>query len=116
MDEARAKELLQAERARIEQLLLAAGAPDAGPDDEPHLEQHVADQGSDLYDRERDQGQAEDLKVRLAAVERAEQRLADGTYGRSIVSGDPIPDARLEAVPSAERTVEEQAAWERGGA
>jgi len=115
MDEARARELLQAERARIEGLLSAAGAPDAGPDDEPHLEQHLADQGSDLYDRERDEGQAEDLRVRLAAIERAEQRLADGTYGRSIVSGKPIPDARLEAVPWAERTVEEQAAWERGG-
>lgn len=116
MDEARAKDLLQAERARIEQLLAAASAPDAGPDDEPHLEQHVADQASDLYDRERDEGQAEDLRVRLAAIERAEQRLADGSYGRSIVSGEPIPDARLEAVPWAERTVAEQAAWERGGA
>jgi DnaK suppressor protein len=115
VDEARAKELLQAERARIEQSLASAGAPEAGPDDEPHLEQHVADQGSELYDRERDEGQAEDLRVRLAAIERAEQRLADGSYGRSIVSGEPIPDARLEALPWAERTVEEQSAWERGG-
>jgi DnaK suppressor protein len=115
MDEARAKQLLQAERERIERLLSSADAPDGGPDDEPHLEQHVADQGSELYDRERDEGQAEDLRVRLAAVERAEQRLADGTYGRSVVSGQPIPDARLEAVPWAERTVEEQAAYERGG-
>jgi DnaK suppressor protein len=115
VDEARAKELLQAARAPIEQLLSAAGAADGGPDDEPHLEQHLADQGSELYDRERDEGQAEDLRVRLAAIERAEQRLADGTYGRSIVSGEPIPDARLEAVPWAERTVQEQAAWERGG-
>jgi len=116
MEEARAKELLQAERERIERILAAANAPDAGPDDEPHLEQHVADQSSDLYDRERDEGQADDLRARLAAIDRAEQRLADGTYGRSIESGQPIPDARLEAVPWAERTVEEQAAWERGGA
>ena len=115
MDEARAKQLLETERERIERMLSGAEAPDAGPDDEPHLEQHVADQGSDLYDRERDEGQAEDLRVRLAAIERAEQRLADGTYGRSIDTGRPIPDARLEAVPWAERTVEEQAAFERGG-
>src|SRR4051812_29261650 len=116
MDDARAKQLLQAERERIERQLTATGAPDAGPDDEPHLEQHITDQGSDLYDRERDEGQAEDLRDRLAAVERAEKRLADGTFGRSIDSGEPIPDARLEVVPWAERTVEEQAAWERGGA
>jgi DnaK suppressor protein len=114
VDDARAKELLSAERERIERLLATAQSPDAGPDDEPHLEQHIADQGSDLYDRERDEGAAEDLEVRLAAIERAEQRLAEGGFGRSIVSGDPIPDARLEVVPWAERTVAEQAAFERG--
>jgi DnaK suppressor protein len=49
------------------------------------------------------------LAVRLAAIERAEQRLAAGTYGQSVRSGDPIPDERLEADPSAELTVEEAA-------
>jgi DnaK suppressor protein len=48
----------------------------------------------------------------LAAVVRAEQRLAAGTYGLSIESGEPIPDARLEAVPTAERTAAEQARFE----
>ena len=42
-------------------------------------------------------------------MERAEARLAAGTYGLSIESGKPIPDERLEAVPTAERTVEEEA-------
>lgn len=116
MDQTRARELLQAEQERIQRLLASAGAPDAGPDDEPHLDQHVADEGSDLYDRERDEGQAEDLRDRMAAIERALKRVDEGTYGRSIVSGEPIPDARLEVVPWAERTVEEQASWERGGA
>jgi DnaK suppressor protein len=51
----------------------------------------------------------------MAAVERAEERLAAGTYGLSIESGEPIPDERLEAVPTAERTAEEQARFERGG-
>ena len=45
----------------------------------------------------------------LAAVERAEARLAAGTFGLSIESGRPIPDDRLEAVPTAERTAEEEA-------
>jgi len=49
-----------------------------------------------------------DTRDRLAAVARAEARIEDGTYGRSIESGDPIPDDRLEADPLAERTVEEQ--------
>jgi DnaK suppressor protein len=47
------------------------------------------------------------LRDRLAALDRAEQRLNDGTYGRSVRSGLPIPDERLEADPAAELTVEE---------
>jgi DnaK suppressor protein len=56
-----------------------------------------------------------DLRERLAAVERAEARIAAGTFGRSVDSGAAIPDARLEADPLAERTVEEQAGLEAAG-
>ena len=69
----------------------------------------------DLYQDELDEGRDEDLREQLAALERAEHRLAEGTYGLSIESGQPIPDERLEAMPTAERTVEEQQRWERGG-
>ena len=55
---------------------------------------------------------AESLSGRLAALERAEQRLADGTYGLSVQSGKPIPDERLEVDPAAELTVQEAAARE----
>jgi DnaK suppressor protein len=55
-----------------------------------------------------------DLRAELAAVERAEQRLADGTFGLSVESGEPIPDARLEALPTAERTVAEQERFDAG--
>jgi hypothetical protein len=37
-----------------------------------------------------------------------------GSYGRSLVSGQPIPDERLEADPMAELTLEEAAAAEHG--
>ena len=53
------------------------------------------------------------LREELAAIERAEQRLRDGTYGLSVESGEPIPDERLEVVPWAERTAEEQARYEQ---
>jgi DnaK suppressor protein len=49
---------------------------------------------------------------RLAYVERALRKIDDGTYGLSDASGDPIPAARLEAVPEAVFTVAEQAARE----
>ena len=111
MDPARARELLAAERARIEQALAQRGHVDAG---EPTDEDDPANQASDLYQDELDEGLAEDLREELRAVERAEARLAAGTYGLSIESGEPIPDERLEAYPTAERTVDEQRRLERG--
>jgi DnaK suppressor protein len=113
MDSERARELLARERRRILQGLGALGPQES---DEPTTtDAHMADQASDLYDNELDAGLSDDLRVELAAVERAEQRLAAGRYGLSIESGEPIPDERLEAVPTAERTAEEQARFERGG-
>ena len=110
MDSARASELLAAERERIERALTALAHQDAGDlsdSEEP------ADAGSDLYQEELDEGLADDLREQLAAVERAEQRLAAGTYGLSTESGSPIPDERLEALPTAELTADEERA--RGG-
>lgn len=106
MDPERARELLTAERKRIERALARLGHEDTG---EPADEQDPGNQGSDLYQDELDEGRADDLREGLAAVERAEARLAAGTYGISIESGKAIPDERLEAIPAAERTAEEEA-------
>ncbi len=112
MDSERARELLLRERERITKALVALGPRES---DEPTTtDQHMADQASDLYDAELDEGLSDDLRAELAAVERAEQRLAAGTYGVSIESGEAIPDGRLEAVPTAERTAEEQERLDRG--
>jgi DnaK suppressor protein len=106
MDPDRALELLAAERERIERALGRLGHEDTG---ELSSEDDPASLASDLYQDELDEGLADDLREELAAVERAEARLAAGTYGLSIESGQPIPDERLEAIPTAERTVEEEA-------
>ena len=106
MDPERAQALLAAERARIERALARLAHTDTG---EPSDEFDAANRASDLYEDELDEGLSDDLREQLAAVERADARLADGTYGISIESGKPIPDERLEAVPTAERTVEEEA-------
>ena len=111
MDPERARKLLSRERERI-----TKDIRDLAPieSDEPTTTaQHMADQASDVYEAELDEGFSDDLRVELAAVERAEQRLAAGAYGLSIESGEPIPDERLEAEPTAERTAEEQARFER---
>src|SRR5579859_5852859 len=91
MDPQRAHELLARERERLEQAIarLAPGPARAGVTGEG------GDPGSeDLYQHELDAGLAEDLAEQLAALERAESRLADGTYGLSVESGDVIPDKR----------------------
>jgi DnaK suppressor protein len=106
MDPDRARKLLAAERERIERALGRLGHQDTG---EPADEEDPANQASDLYQDELDEGRADDLREELAAVERAEARLVEGTYGISIESGEPIPDERLEAIPTAERTAEEEA-------
>jgi DnaK suppressor protein len=111
MDAARARDLLAAERARLGRLL--AGAAHVDNDDSADRDD-PANTGTDLYQDEYDEGLGEDLREQLAAVERAEARLAAGTYGLSVESGEPIPDERLEAVPTAERTIEEERAREGG--
>lgn len=112
MDEGRARELLAGERARIERAL--AELTPGGGDELSNVDQHPADAGSELFESERDAGLARRLREELEAIGRAERRLAEGTYGRSVESGQPIPDARLEAMPWAERTVEEQARFDAG--
>jgi DnaK suppressor protein len=104
MEPERARELLARERSRIEKALgIHRGEEESDANLEP------GDEGSeDLYQDELDEGRRHDLRAELAAVERAEKRLAQGTYGLSVLSGEPIPDGRLEARPTAELTVEEQ--------
>ena len=111
--EERARELLARERARVERALAALERHE-DPGELAHVDQHPADVATEVFDEELEQGLAEELRERLAAIERAERRLEEGTYGLSVQSGQPIPDARLEAIPWAERTTEEQARYDRG--
>lgn len=111
MDEQRARQLLARERERLEAALARVHLGERDEDADPT---DPADTADDLLDAEVDQGLVDSLKEELAAVERAEKRLAEGTYGRSVESGAPIPDERLEAIPWAELTAEEQARLEAG--
>jgi DnaK suppressor protein len=106
----RARELLAAERRRIKRALARLGHEDDG---ELAHESGAANLASDLYQDELDEGFAADLQDQLEAVGRAEARLQAGTYGRSVLSGEPIPDERLEAIPTAELTTDEERARER---
>jgi DnaK suppressor protein len=103
MDAESARERLAKERARVERELEAIGRQRAA--DEP---EDTGDQAADLDQAERDEAIRKELRRTLEAIGRAEARIEEGTYGKSVVSGEPIPDGRLEAIPWADRTVEEE--------
>src|ERR687888_36928 len=103
MDEARAQELLANERTRLERLLraeIAATAPDQG-DEVDDANWRIAEETGRAVSRS--------LRDRWSALERAEERLARGSYGGVLGSGKTTPDERLEADPLAELTVQEAA-------
>lgn len=107
MDQAHARELLTLERMRVTRLLsetLAAANEDRTEANEAG---DLTDPAERLTAEEGDDAIAAGLRERLEALNRAERRLDDGTFGLSIRSGLPIPDDRLEADPAAELTVEE---------
>ena len=107
MDDDRARELLASERLRTERLL-------ADVTEEREADRTAANQEGDMFDSAEplteqgtDDSIVAELQSRLDAIDRAEERLAAGTYGRSVRSGVAIPDDRLEADPAAELTGEE---------
>ena len=71
------------------------------------------DMSQDMFTREMDASIGEQAERRLGEIDRALQKIEDGTYGLSDDSGVPIPRGRLEAVPEAIRTVEEQQRFEQ---
>jgi len=110
MDAERARSLLAANRAEVQRLLHDLSA---AREEDRAAERETGDAGDPaqpLSAQGVDDAVAEGLRERLAKLDRAAQRLTDGTFGRSVRSGDPIPDERLEADPAAELTVEEAAA------
>lgn len=107
MDERRARELLMTKRAEVQRMLQRvqttgqeSEAQEQGPGD-------IGDIAQPLTSEATVDAIAVNLRDRLAAIDRALRRLDEGTYGRSVRSGRPIPDERLEADPTAELTVEE---------
>ena len=101
--------MLQAERAEVQSLL--AGSEQAGQADRETEDEEggvdSADPAASLTAEGMDDAIAESMRDRLAVIDRALRRLDEGGYGRSVRSGVPIPDERLEADPAAELTVEE---------
>jgi DnaK suppressor protein len=112
---AKQKERLQSLREELLRITRAAEEDERTrtEQDADFTEHDAGDMSRDIFDREVDATIVEQVEQRLAIVERALQKIEEGTYGLSDVSGEPIPRGRLEAVPEAIRTVEEQQRFEQ---
>jgi DnaK suppressor protein len=113
IDDAQARKLLKDERKRIEGALGDLVRVRESEVDEISDDTDPADAGGHIEEEQIDDALVRSLRGELEAVERAEKRLEDGGFGFSVESGKPIPRKRLEAVPWAERTAEEQKNYER---
>ena len=71
----------------------------AALEERPGFSMHMADAGTDSYDRDLALGLLSHEQDALYEIEAALDRLRNGTYGLCELTGRPIPPARLEAIP-----------------
>jgi RNA polymerase-binding transcription factor DksA len=70
-----------------------------------HYDPNFADSSQVTAERGEAEALAASLGQTLADVERALTKIDDGTYGRCEECGQPIPEPRLEAMPTARRCI-----------
>lgn len=106
------------EESRVELRRIADGMEedirDRGEDEGDFTEHDSSDMSRSIFTREMDATVGNVMEGRLDFVERALQKIEEGTYGFSDVSGEQISKGRLEAVPEAIYKVDEQQDFENG--
>jgi DnaK suppressor protein len=118
MDPEHARERLAEEASRLNEI--RSGFDDLTKESESEnvgelssSDQHMADLGSETFEREKDLSILEQVEAELADVEHALRRLDDGTYGVCEACGKPIDEARLEALPAARFCLDDQSKAEQ---
>ena len=116
------REFVEKQRARLEELRaelirMVEGLEEdqryRAEEEEDFTQHDSGDMSHSLFTRELDATVEQTLERRLRNVERALQKIEEGTYGICDDTGEPIPRGRLEAVPEAIYTVEAQRRHER---
>jgi len=117
MDVQHARERLEEEQARLQQVRDTFGEADESENESiselSGLDQHQADLGTETFEREKDLSILENVEAELADIEHALARIGDGSYGTCEACGKPIAEERLEAMPAARLCLDDQAAAER---
>jgi RNA polymerase-binding transcription factor DksA len=120
VDVGRARKRLLGERERLQRIADAlSGETGEGASERVALselslaDQHPADLGTEMFEREKDLSILERIEAERSDVEHALKRLHEATYGLCEACGREIAKARLEALPAARFCVDDQAAAER---
>lgn len=118
-DTERFRTLLLEERERVSGAIenLHRESPGSLEDEtgeESQYDNHLGDTATVTYDREMDYTLEENSEAVLGAIDRALQRIEDGTYGTCRRCGRPISEERLEALPHAELCIDCKREVERG--
>ena len=119
MNTEEARTRLLTERTRIEALRMAAGrltadAQEATERELSSAEQHPSELASETIGLELDQSVQKHAELELAELEEAVKRVDSGSYGQCEACGNPIGEARLEAIPTARFCIEDQSKQDRG--
>jgi RNA polymerase-binding protein DksA len=88
-------------------------APQSELSGETAFDEEFADAGTATFERERDLSLSNNMKDLLEKIERALERIEDGTYGLCERCGNPIEKARMKALPYAHLCIKDAQAEER---
>ncbi len=112
-DVQRFKKRLEEMRHQITKALQSCTAEVKKPDEATGYSQHQADQGTDDFDRHISLEVTSTEFQRLRQIERALEKIQDGSYGKCDITGEDIPKPRLEVMPEATTTVKAQEMLEK---
>ena len=109
------KKRLEDKQAELQRSL--AGLTEAQPQPDPIGAgvgpQDFEEEAVDFLETQQEQSIQVNEQALLTEVQEALKRIEQGTYGKCVVCGRPIPEKRLEAIPWAALDVEHEAALEQ---
>ena len=108
------KQRLEDLKKQISQSLLDTTEAVKEIDETKGYSQHQADEGTDDFDKTISLEVSNKEFSVLKQIDRALEKIGDGTFGLCDLTGKEIPKARLEAIPYATMTVDAQEKLEKG--
>ncbi len=108
------KKRLEEMRSQITRVIAGAKKEVTAPDESKGYSQHSADEGTDDFVKQVNLEVTSKEFGLLRQIDRALEKISEGTYGICDISGEEIPIKRLEAVPYATMTVKAQERFEKG--